>query len=194
MPNNPFFSLPRSLLEGLAGLISEGPSPPQWMVQEMQQRLVLLLNHVLMQEAAATARLKPRSGRVVRVQWRQFSVSLKVTPAGLFDLTQSAAAPDLHFEVSEPSALAIAQAAVGGDRPPVRIDGDVEFAGDLQWLVDNLRWDIEDDLARVMGDVPAHTLANAARSAAAALRSFVGKGRARASSDMAPWSGSGPLP
>lgn len=194
MPDNPFTSASRNLFEGLAGVLAKAPNPPQWMVQEMQQRLVLLLNHVLMQESAATQRLKPRSGRVVRVQWRQFFVALKVTPAGLLDLASASATPDLHFEVSETSPLAIAQAAVRGDRPPVRIDGDVEFAGDLQWLVDNLRWDIEDDLARLMGDVPAHTLANAARSAAAALRSFVSKGRARASSDMAPWSGNGPLP
>lgn len=194
MPDNPFTSASRNLLEGLAGFLAKGPNPPQWMVQEMQQRLVLLLNHVLMQESAATERLKPRSGRVVRVQWRRFFVALKVTPAGLLDLAAASATPDLHFEVSESSPLVIAQAAVRGDRPPVRIDGDVEFAGDLQWLVDNLRWDIEDDLARLMGDVPAHTLASAARSAAAALRSFVSKGRARASSDMAPWSGDGPLP
>ena len=193
MADNPFFSIPRNLFEGLVKG-PNGPKPPQWMVQETQQRLVLLLNHVLMQENAATARLKPRSGRVVRVQWRTFFVALKVTPAGMFDLAQPDATPDLHFEVSEGSPLAIAQAALRGERPPVRIDGDVEFAGDLQWLADNLRWDIEDDLARVIGDVPAHTVANVARSAAAALRSFVSKGRARASSDMAPWSGRGPLP
>lgn len=190
MADNPFLSFPRSVFEGLA----QGPKPPEWMVQEMQQRLVLLLNHVLMQEAAATKRLQPRSGRVVRVQWRQFFVALKVTPAGMLDLAPPAATPDLHFEVTEGSPWAIARAALRGERPPVRIDGDVEFAGDLQWLADHLRWDIEDDLARVMGDVPAHTLANIARSAADALRSFVSKGRARASSEMTPWSGSGPLP
>lgn len=190
MADNPFFSFPRRLMEGL----TQGPKPPDWMVHEMQQRLVLLLNHVLMQEGAATKRLQPRSGRVVRAQWRQFFVALKVTPAGMFDLAPSTATPDLHFEVTEGSPLVVAQAALRGERPPVRIDGDVEFAGDLQWLADHLRWDIEDDLARAIGDVPAHTLANVVRSAAGALRTFVSKGRARASSDMAPWSGSGPLP
>ena len=55
----------------------------------------------------------------------------------------------------------------------MRIDGDVQFAGDIQWLADNLRWDVEDDLARLIGDVPAHTLANLAGSAAQALRGFL---------------------
>src|SRR5690606_36189646 len=104
------------------------------------------------------------------------------------------ATPDLHFEVTETSPLGLAQAALRGLRPPVRIDGAVDFAGDLQWLADNLRWDIEDDLARVIGDVTAHTVSSIARSAGQALRSFVRKGGAVASGAVAPWSGNGPLP
>lgn len=184
---------PFSFLDGVFERIAQGPRPPEWMVQEAQQRLVLLLNHVLMQERAATERLVPRSGRVVRVQWRQFFVALQVTPAGLFDLAVQGATPDLHFEVTQSSPLGLAQAALRGERPPVRIDGAVDFAGDLQWLADNLRWDIEDDLARVIGDVPAHTVSNVARSAAQALQSFVRKGAAGRSA-VAPWSGNGPLP
>jgi ubiquinone biosynthesis protein UbiJ len=57
----------------------------------------------------------------------------------------------------------------------VRIEGDVQLAADINWLVDNLRWDVEDDLARVIGDGPAHTVGNVARSAAAALKGFVDK-------------------
>ena len=66
--------------------------------------------------------------------------------------------------------------ALRGERPPVRIDGAVDFASDLQWLADNLRWDIEDDMARVIGDVPAHPLVSVARSAAHALPGFVRSG------------------
>ena len=66
--------------------------------------------------------------------------------------------------MTQTSPLDLAQAALRGDRPAVRIDGDVQFAGDIQWLADNLRWDLEEDLARLMGDVPAHTLASMARA------------------------------
>ena len=37
------------------------PVPP-WAVQELQQRLILLLNHVLQQEPAAMLRLKQHKG------------------------------------------------------------------------------------------------------------------------------------
>ena len=37
--------------------------PPAWAVSEVQRRVVLLLNHVLMQESEATARLARHPGR-----------------------------------------------------------------------------------------------------------------------------------
>ncbi|OJX33753.1 MAG: hypothetical protein BGO74_08485 [Burkholderiales bacterium 68-12] len=182
---------PFSFLGPLFERVAAGPQPPQWVVHETQHRLVLLLNHVLMQEDAATQRLLPRRGRVVRVQWRQFFLALQVTPAGLFDLAPEARVPDLRLEVTETSPLGLAQAALRGERPAVRIDGDVQFAGDIQWLADNLRWDLEDDLARLLGDVPAHALASAAGSAVQALRGFL---QARAPGGAAAWSADRTIP
>ena len=60
-----------------------------------------------------------------------------------------------------------------GDKPKVRIEGDVQLAAEINWLIDHVRWDAEEDLARLVGDAPAHTLAQAARKAMEALRSFV---------------------
>ena len=182
---------PFSFLGDVFERVANGPQPPQWMVHEVQHRVVLLLNHVLMQETAATQRLLPRRGRVVRVQWRQFFMALQVTPAGLFDMAAEGATPDLRLEVTQTSPLDLAQAALRGDRPAVRIDGDVQFAGDIQWLADNLRWDLEEDLARLMGDVPAHTLASMARSAGQALRGFV---QSRAPGSASAWSADRTIP
>ena len=72
-----------------------------------------------------------------------------------------------------------------GERPAVRVEGDVQLAADVNWLVDHLRWDIEEDLSRVIGDAPAHALARAARDAAQALQQFV-RGRPRPPADKAP--------
>jgi ubiquinone biosynthesis protein UbiJ len=63
-----------------------------------------------------------------------------------------------------------------GDKPAVRIEGDVQLAAEVNWLVDHVRWDLEEDLARVMGDAPAHTVVQLARSMVQALAQFVGKG------------------
>ena len=81
--------------------------------------------------------------------------------------------------------------AKDGETVAVRIDGDVQFAGDIQWLADNLRWELEEDLARLMGDVPAHTLASMARGAVQALRGFV---QSRAPGGASAWSSDRTIP
>ena len=176
---------PFSFLDGLFERVLAGPQPPQWLVHEVQHRLVLFLNHVLMQEEEAMDRLVRQSGRVALVQWRVFSMALRITPAGLLDLAAADATPDLRVEVSETSPLALARSALTGDRPTIRIEGDVQLAGEIQWLVDNVRWDAEDDLARVIGDAPAHAIASVVGRVADALRRFVG-GRVSAASDRSP--------
>ena len=171
--------------------------PPQWLVHEVQHRAVLFLNHVLMQESAATERMARQRGRVARLQWRGFSMALLVTPAGLFDIAPEFSAPDLHLQVTQTSPLDLAQGALRGDKPGVRIEGDVALAGDLQWLADHLRWDAEEDLARFLGDVPANVLASLGRRVAQALSQFAGSRNASAAAsesftgaDNAPRNGS----
>jgi ubiquinone biosynthesis accessory factor UbiJ len=151
--------------------------PPPWMVEEMQRRLVLLLNHVLQQEPEAQARLKRQAGRLVEARWRVFTVRLVATPAGLLDLGSATAPPDLTLALADESPWSLAQTALRGDKPPVRIAGDVQLAAEVQWLVDHVRWDLEEDLARLIGDAPAHAMGQAGRRMVEALRSFAGPGR-----------------
>lgn len=162
--------------------------PPAWMVEEMQHRLVLVLNHVLQQEPEAQARLKRQAGRLVEAHWRVFSVRLLATPAGLLDLGPLTQTPDLTLTLTDESPFALAQAALRGERPAVRIAGDVQLAAEVQWLVDHVRWDVEEDLARIFGDAPAHAMATAARRMAEAVRHFVGRapGAARGAGNGGP--------
>jgi ubiquinone biosynthesis protein UbiJ len=55
----------------------------------------------------------------------------------------------------------------------VRVEGDVQLAAEVNWLTDHVRWDVEEDLARLMGDAPAHALGTAARSLALAVKQFL---------------------
>ena len=152
-------------------------TPPDWAVEETQRRVVLLLNHVLMQEPQATERLARQKGRSMLVQWQAFSFKVMFTPAGLLDLAGTSASPDLVLTLTETSPLALVQGWVAGDKPAVRIEGDVQLAADVNWLSDHVRWDVEADLARIVGDVPAHLLVDGARNMAAALSQFVSRGR-----------------
>jgi ubiquinone biosynthesis protein UbiJ len=148
--------------------------PPLWAVDEVQRRIVSLLNHILIQEREATSRLARQQGRVVLMQWRLFAMKLIATPAGLLDRAPNEARPDLVLALTEESPSALVQVVMRGDRPAVRIEGDVQLAAEVNWLVDHVRWDIEEDLSRVLGDAPAHGLSQAVRVMVSALRQFIG--------------------
>jgi ubiquinone biosynthesis protein UbiJ len=164
---------PFSFLEDVFQQLTTTLQPPAWAVQEAQRRIVLLLNHVLMQEPEATARLVRQKGRVVLFHWRNVHFKLLLTPAGLLDLAAADAPSDLTLSVTEESPVALVQSALSGAKPSVRIEGDVQLAAEVNWLVDHVRWDIEEDLARIIGDAPAHALGQAARRVAEAVRQFL---------------------
>ncbi len=164
---------PFPFLDGLLDKLAASLQPPAWVVDEVQHRIVLFANHVLMQEPQAQERLARQKGRIVLAQWRGFHLKVEATPAGLLDIAPAAARADLVLTVTEESPAGVAQAALRGDKPQVRIEGDVQLAAEINWLVDNVRWDAEEDLSRIIGDAPAHALGDVGRRVLQALRSFV---------------------
>lgn len=148
---------------------------PDWLVAELQNRVVLFANHVLMQEPQAQERLRRQAGKVMLVRWGVFDLRLAATPAGLLERTHVAAEPDLSITLVQTNPLAVAQAVMTGQKPDVSIQGDVALAADVAWLADNLRWDLEEDLSRFLGDAAAHTLVSQAQALAAAVRGFVSR-------------------
>lgn len=146
----------------------------------LAERLTLLANHVLSAEAAATRRLRAHDGRSLRLQldgWPALLPPLpdlvfRVTPAGLLEWCAADAPADvdlqLRLDASNP-ALLLARLA-SGEQPRVDVRGDAQFAADLSWLMDNLRWDVQDDLERIVGPAPAHEIARIGRALAAGLR------------------------
>ena len=152
------------------------PQPPAWLVEEVQRRVVLVLNHVLQQETEAQARVARQAGKTLHAQWRAFSMRVAATRAGLLEVVpDTGPAADLTLTLTQESPFQLAQAAIKGDKPPVNIAGDVQFAAEINWLVEHVRWDLEEDLSRIVGDAPAHAVSDAARRALKSLREFVAK-------------------
>jgi ubiquinone biosynthesis protein UbiJ len=48
----------------------------------------------------------------------------------------------------------------------VEMQGDMELAGEIAFLAKNLRWDVEEDLSKVVGDAAAHRAVATVRAAA----------------------------
>ena len=149
----------------------------------VMERVTLLLNHVIAAEPAAQQRLLPHAGRAVEIRFEGWPALLpplppaafRVTPAGLLEWCGSElpAPPDLRVGVDASNpALALAR-TLTGERPRVEIAGDAQFATDVNWLFDNLRWEVQDDLARLVGDAPAREIARLGQGIAAGLREAV---------------------
>jgi ubiquinone biosynthesis accessory factor UbiJ len=150
------------------------------------QRLTLVLNHVLAAEPVAVARLKPHAGRCIGLQMSQWPSLLPPPPAIVFCITRAgllewveqpdAAVPDLHVSVAAGNPAAVALGLLAGARPPIAIQGDAALAADVNWLADNLRWDVAADLERLFGPAVAHQLAGFGRTLAEGLRRLVQAG------------------
>lgn len=135
----------------------------------VMERVTLVLNHVLGAESAATGRLRPHAGRrieIVPAGWPSLlpplpSCLFGVTPAGLLEWVPPpaagaagaapAAAADLVLRVDASNPALLMARALAGETPPVDIEGDAALAGDVNWLMQNLRWDVASDLERAVG-------------------------------------------
>lgn len=146
----------------------------------VMERALLLVNHVISAEPVAADRLRAHSGSSVQLAFTGWpsllpplpTFGLRVTPAGLVEWLGDEHLPDadlrLEVDASNP-ALALAH-LLGGAKPRVGVSGNAALAADVNWLIDNLRWDIEDDLARLVGAAAAHEIARFARAAADGVR------------------------
>ena len=168
--------------------------------RSVMERLVLLVNHVISAEPAALDRLRPHASRTVRFElsdWPKLLPAIgpfafRVTPAGLLEwLPEAGTLPaDLRVAVAAGNPALALTRVVAGERPAVTVSGDAAFASDLDWLIDNLRWDLQDDLAKIVGDAPARQLGRIGGWFAGALRE--GAKRLRDLAARAP--GSTPVP
>lgn len=161
---------PSTMLTALVGL-----RPPDWFIDEVQNRCVLLLNHVLGQEPEAMDRLRRQRGKPLLVQWGRVTLALQATDAGLLERAYPSAPPELTITLTQTNPWDLVTTLAVGAKPSVDVRGDVQFAAEVAWLAENVRWDLEEDLSRWIGDAPAHGLVSMAQRAAQAVKGFLPK-------------------
>lgn len=125
------------------------------------------LNHMLAREPWARAALAPFAGRSARLQALPFSVQLAIAADGNF--TADAGAPAVTIGVDAaalPRVLLEPKAALRN----VRLDGDAEFAQALSNVLQKLRPEPEEELARFVGDAAAVRIVSLLRAALAGAR------------------------
>ena len=168
----------------------------------LMERLVLLVNHVVSSEPVAVERLRPHAGRLLRVEFEGWPRALpapplmafRITPAGLVEwCADTPAEADLRLAVDASNPAALALQALAGQQPAMAIEGDVQFAADVDWLTKNLRWDPAADLEPLVGPALAHEITRFGSMLVSGLRQAMQGAGAAASGASAVFRGAGDL-
>jgi ubiquinone biosynthesis protein UbiJ len=128
-----------------------------------QAPLVGALNHLLRGQPWLRERLAPFSGRTVALEMFPASLMLNVTAEGGLQSAGPAAQPDATVRASP---LTLARLAAGDERAraALEVSGDAVFAAVLAGVFGELRWDAEEDLSAVLGDVAARRMTRGAQA------------------------------
>ena len=120
------------------------------------------LNRLLRQNSWVLPRLKPFAGKTLRVE--SFPVTLRLRVGDNGDAVTAApdAAPDVTIRLTPGLMLRLAARDASGWND-IAVEGDAQFAAALNGIVRNLRWDIEEDLSHVFGDIGAHRMVETGR-------------------------------
>lgn len=125
------------------------------------------LNHLLSQQDWAAERLRPFAGQSVEIQCPPFpDLRLTILESGLLDRSRGGGTSALVVKL-KPGALPLLLARDEGARGQVEIVGSADLAGAVDDLVRKLKWDFEEDLSAVFGDVVARRLASGGKAVAA---------------------------
>lgn len=114
-------------------------------------------NHVLAGEQWARARLQLFAGQTAHLEFGKLSLPVTITSAGLLAAGDRQATAAVTISLPEDAPLRALT-----DRPALfasaRIAGSADLAETLGFVFRNLRWDAEDDLSRLFGDIAARRL------------------------------------
>ena len=124
--------------------------------------VLAVAHHLLGQAQWARSRLAEHAGKQVQVELPLATVRLRIGPDGDVEPGEADAFPDLVIKLSP-----VAAAKWPIDRHAAwreaLVDGDMELATTISYVMANLQWDYEDDLSRVFGDVAGYRIARGVR-------------------------------
>jgi ubiquinone biosynthesis protein UbiJ len=132
------------------------------------------INHVLGSEPWALAELARHAGKAILLQLPLGNLCFEIKSDGLLASLKEIEVPSLTLEVSA-KALSDLAGSSGSLREQafkaVKITGDADLAQLLGRLAGQLRWEYEEDLARLVGDAPANFAVRQGKKFVSATRS-----------------------
>lgn len=127
------------------------------------------LQHLIAQNSWANAMLQPFAGKSVRFNLPPVSTTLVILESGSLAIAGETNIADATVTIP-PSLLMRLIAKDEAAKLRIQIEGDTHLATELAKVFSNMRWDYEDDLSQLVGDIPASKIGQLGRHTAKTLR------------------------
>lgn len=127
------------------------------------------LQHLTNQNAWSRPHLKPFAGKTVCVDFVLAKANLIILEDGSLAIAGETASPEANIHLPPSLALRI----MSGDESAkllIKIDGDTHFATEFSKVLQHMRWDIEEDLSKVVGDIGAYKIGKVTKGTLANIK------------------------
>lgn len=170
------FPTPRAVLESLvAPVLARFPAPPLpfYGAPAGARLFVAAANHLIAQSGWAAGRLRPFAGRHAQVVLGAGQADGKggmrfpfsIGSDGLLATAGDETPADVTLRLPGDALTALPGGGLEAVLGRVQVSGAADLAETLGFVFRQLRWDGEADLARLVGDIPAHRLSRLAGQA-----------------------------
>ncbi len=127
--------------------------------------LTRFLQHLCAQNTWAKPYLVGHAGKTVCMDFSILKANLQILKDGSLGMAGETAAPEATV-YAPPSLMLRMFAKDGAAKQEIRIEGDAHLAADFAKVLQHMRWDIADDMSKLIGDIPAQKISNFSKESA----------------------------
>lgn len=135
----------------------------------LKQLSTHVIQHLLAQNAWAAPMLQPFASQSVQLNFVLLKTSLVILENGSLAIAGETNVPDATITIP-PSLLLRLMAKNESAKMQIKIDGDTHLATAIGKVLSHIRWDYEDDLSRLTGDVSAGQIGEFARQTVSTVK------------------------
>jgi ubiquinone biosynthesis protein UbiJ len=111
-----------------------------------------LVNHLLNQNDWMQIKLKPYIGKIIELEIETLSLKFKVNNEGQLTVNDSEAQVDAYIQMTIKSLI---QLITQKKKNGITVKGNLDLANEFSKVIENIEWEMEEDLSRFIGDIPA---------------------------------------
>lgn len=115
----------------------------------------IVLNHIFSQNDWMSSKLKKFKDKIVFFKISEIEMYFKINAQGLLVLTEKEVIPDTSIFMKVNSFF---NQIISNKNKDISIQGDIDLAKEVSEILKKIRWDVEEDLSKIVGDVAANRL------------------------------------